>query len=159
MSTSARSPPGWACTGPGVGLLTGVDVGHRVIARDGGVGAAVTVGLGAPAWASAPDGHLRRYRPSTVNIVAFLPARLSPAALVNAVGTATEAKSQALWDLGVAATGTASDAVCLLCPPDGAQEPFGGTRSPWGARLARAVHAAVLEGGRSWLATPRSWAS
>jgi adenosylcobinamide amidohydrolase len=80
-----------------------------------------------------------------VNIVGIVPERLSPAALVNAVLTVTEAKAQALWDAGVAATGTASDAVCIVCPTDGPEHPFGGPRSQWGARLARAVHRAVLE--------------
>ena len=54
-----------------------------------------------------------------------------------------------LWDAGVAATGTASDAVCLVCPDEGLAHPFGGPRSPWGARLARAVHRAVVAGCRT----------
>ncbi|HET6211978.1 MAG TPA: adenosylcobinamide amidohydrolase [Micromonosporaceae bacterium] len=145
--------------GPGVGLMTAVDVADRVHGSDGGVHVTATVGLGSPGWAAAPDGHLRREsrsryavpEPGTVNIVATLPVRLSEAALVNAVATATEAKAQALWELGVAATGTATDAVCLLCPIDGEAAPYGGPRSTWGARLARAVHAAVLQGGRAEL--------
>jgi adenosylcobinamide amidohydrolase len=64
----------------------------------------------------------------------------------------TEAKVQALWEYGVTATGTASDAVVVACPaPDGgAAEPFAGPRSAWGARLARATHEAVLAGTRAW---------
>ena len=77
-----------------------------------------------------------------------MPARLGDAALVNAVATATEAKAQALRELGIAATGTATDAVTVLCPPTGPVEAYGGPRSRWGARLARAVHEAVLERGR-----------
>ncbi|WP_456244632.1 adenosylcobinamide amidohydrolase [Longispora urticae] len=148
---------GLGLTGPGVGLLTGVDVRDVVSAVDGGVSAHVTVGLGAPAWAAAPDGHLRRLTPGTVNIVCFLPVRLSDAALVNAVATVAEAKAQAIWELGIAATGTASDASCLLCPVAGDPEPYGGPRSEWGARVARAVHSAVLAGGKDWLARPRAW--
>ena len=53
-----------------------------------------------------------------------------------------------LQDLGIAGTGTASDAVCLVCPPDGRTHHFGGPRSAWGARLARATHAAIVAGGR-----------
>jgi adenosylcobinamide amidohydrolase len=150
-------------SGAGVGLMTAVDVAERVTAADGGVEVTATVGLGCPTWAAAPDGHLRhepRSRavgsgpaappPGTVNIVAHLPVRLCDAALVNAVATATEAKAQALWDLGVDATGTASDAICILCPlSEGAAEPYGGPRSTWGARLARAVHAAVSAAGRA----------
>ncbi|WP_176216364.1 adenosylcobinamide amidohydrolase, partial [Mycobacterium avium] len=69
----------------------------------------------------------------------------------NAVATATEAKAQALHEAGIRATGTASDAVVVHCPTDGAAEAFGGPRSTFGARIARAVHAAVLVGARSWI--------
>jgi adenosylcobinamide hydrolase len=75
-----------------------------------------------------------------------LPERLCDAALVNAISTATEAKTQALWDAGVRGTGTATDAVCLLCPSEGDAHAYGGPRSTWGSRLARAVHRAVLAG-------------
>ncbi len=137
----------------GVGLMTAVDVRERVTAVDAGVVVDATVGVGAPAWAAAPDGDLRELAPGTINIVAWVPVRLSEAALVNAVATIAEAKAQAMWDIGIEATGTASDAVCLMCPVDGAAEPYGGPRSVWGARLARAVHAAVVDGGRAWFAS------
>jgi adenosylcobinamide amidohydrolase len=65
---------------------------------------------------------------------------------VNAVMTVTEAKAQALFEAGVPGTGTASDAVCIVCRPDGAAEPFAGPRSRVGAPLARAVHTAVRRG-------------
>jgi len=47
------------------------------------------------------------------------------------------------------ATGTATDALCVLCPDEGRAHSFGGPRSVWGARLARAVHAAVMAGARA----------
>src|SRR5215813_3617236 len=105
--------------GPGTGMMTGVDVRECLIRRDDGVDVAATVGLGAPAWAAAPDGHLRRFAPGTINCLVRVPVRLSDAALVNAVATVAEAKAQALWEIGVEATGTASDATCVLCRPDG----------------------------------------
>ena len=96
------------------------------------------------------DGAMQpRWRPGTVNIVVEVPAALSDAALVNAVVTATEAKTQALLEAGYACTGTASDAVCIAAPTPGGEreeEPFAGPRSLWGARIARAVHAAVYAG-------------
>ncbi len=88
-----------------------------------------------------------------------MPVRLSGAALVNAIATCAEAKAQALWDLAVPATGTCTDATSLSCPAEGPVEPYGGPRSVWGARLARAVHAAVVEGGQAWLAAPKSWSA
>ncbi len=135
---------------PGVGLLTAMLVGDRVPAEDSGVEVVATVGLRDPIWAAAPPGP-GRTGPGTINIVAHLPVRLSDAALVNAVATVAEAKAQALGDLAVSGTGTLTDATCVTCPPDGPAEPYGGPRSTWGARLARAVHAAVLAGGRAYL--------
>lgn len=141
----------------GCGLLTAVDVTRHHLAADGGVHAAATVGLSSPAWAAAPDGHFRRELPAqqvgTINVVVAVPVRLSEAALVNAVITATEAKVQALNEVGVQATGTASDAIVVHCPADGAAETYGGPRSTFGAPLARAVHAVVLAGSRAWIST------
>jgi adenosylcobinamide hydrolase len=144
LSALAR---GLRLDGPGVGLLTGVDVTQRVAAVDGAVEVWATVGIGAPILAAAEREIPRQPTPGTINIVAFAPVRLSDAALVNTVATITEAKAQALWELGLAATGTATDAVTVLCPADGPAEPYGGPLSPWGARLARAAHRAVREGG------------
>jgi adenosylcobinamide hydrolase len=136
---------------PGVGMLTAVDVRETVAAEDGGVHVVATVGLGHPTWAAAPDGDLRAVGPGTINISAWVPVPLSPAALVNSASTITEAKVQALWAYGTEATGTATDALCVACVEDGRPEPYGGPRSTWGARLARAVHAAVGAGTAAWL--------
>ena len=132
--------------GKGVGMLTAADVRTVSGAADAGVEVSATVGVGHPTWAAAPDAPVPVSLVGTVNLVVVVPQRLSDAALVNAVATATEAKSQALWDAGIAGTGTATDAVCIACPDDGPPAAFGGPRSVWGARLARAVHRAVLEG-------------
>ena len=93
-------------------------------------------------------GPRRGNQIGTINVLVVLPERLSDGALVNTIVTATEAKVQALRELGLEATGTATDAVCVVCPEDGRASAFGGPRSVWGARLARAVHAAVVAGGR-----------
>ncbi|GAA0464917.1 adenosylcobinamide amidohydrolase [Actinoplanes capillaceus] len=148
---------GLGLTGPGIGLLTGVDVTDVVAADDDGVQVHATVGLGAPIQAADPEATGFGHRPGTINIVVWVPQRLADGALINAVATATEAKVQALAELGLAATGTATDAVCVLCPLDGPPAAYGGPRSRWGAPLARAVHRAVLDGGATNLATGRSW--
>ena len=94
----------------------------------------------------------------TVNLSGVGAGRLADGALVNAVATAAEAKAQALAELRVPGTGTASDAIAVCCPLDGAVEPYGGPRSTWGARLARAVHAAVTAGARAEAVTEdRAW--
>ena len=115
--------------------------------RQNGVVVDATVGVRPAVWAAAPTGDTPDVVPvGTINIVAFVPERLSDAALVNAVGSVTEAKVQALHDSGHDGSGTPTDAVCVVCPADGPAHPYGGPRSRWGAPLARAVHQAVLEG-------------
>jgi len=132
--------------GPGCGLLTAARVADWRRGADDGVTADATVGVTRPTWAADANDAISPWHPGTINIVIQLPVRLSAAALVGAVVTATEAKAQALREAGVPGTGTASDAVCVLCPTDGLAEPFAGPRALWGARLARAVHAAVRAG-------------
>jgi adenosylcobinamide hydrolase len=134
--------------GRGVGMLTAADVRGYTAASDGGVEVLATVGLGHPTLAAAPDEAGPVSLVGTINVVAIIPERLSDAALVNAVATVTEAKAQALRDLRLDATGTATDACCIICPDEAKGHAFGGPRSLWGARLARAVHRAVLDGGR-----------
>ncbi|WP_043632051.1 adenosylcobinamide amidohydrolase [Nonomuraea candida] len=140
--------------GDGVGMMTAASVDRYVRARDGGVEAYATVGLRVPTWAAAPEGHvdpeLAPMRVGTVNIVVVAPVAMTDAALVNTVMTVTEAKTQALVETGFAGTGTASDAVCVAVPAEGPQEVFGGPRSEWGARIARAVHTAVRRGAETW---------
>jgi adenosylcobinamide hydrolase len=147
---------------PGVGMLTAADVTARTSGTDGGVVAWATVGLGWPVWAAGTDEqapaehHLRQPAPpGTINLLVVVPVPLSDAALVNAVVTATEAKTQALVEAGVDGSGTSSDAIALACPAPSAGdpgEPYGGPRSVWGSRLARAVHRSVATGTAQWLA-------
>ena len=141
--------------GAGIGLLTAVDVSDHVTVADDGLVVCATVGIGNPEWAAVDRGSaVRRWddrfepveRVGTVNIVAFAPVRLAEGALVNAIATATEAKVQAFVDLGIDGSGTATDAVVVVCPADGDAEAYGGPRSRWGGRLARAVHQAVVAG-------------
>jgi adenosylcobinamide amidohydrolase len=141
-------------TGPGIGLLTAAQVTDLVQREDEGVQAAATVGLRVPTWAAAPPGRPDPELAGTINLIVALPVPLSGAAFVNAVVTATEAKVQAVLDAGFAGTGTATDAVCVAAPigPE-REEEFAGPRSAWGARIARAVHAAVRAGAVGYAAT------
>jgi adenosylcobinamide amidohydrolase len=125
-------------------MLTAADVSARQHANDNGAEVSVTVGLGHPTWAAAADEPAQLV--GTINVMAWIPVSLSPAAMVNAVTTVAEAKAQALFEAGVPGTGTASDAVIIACPDVGSGEAFAGPRSRWGARLARATRAAVLAG-------------
>ncbi|WP_051733150.1 adenosylcobinamide amidohydrolase [Kitasatospora phosalacinea] len=135
-------------TGPGTGLMTAAEVDACTWAEDGGVTAVVTTGIGVPVWAAAPAVPApAAYVPGTINILAVVPAPVSDAGLLNLLTTATEAKVQALLEAGYDCSGTPSDAVCVAVRTGGGPpEPFGGPRSHWGSRLARAVHRAVLAG-------------
>ncbi|MFC4562432.1 adenosylcobinamide amidohydrolase [Nocardiopsis mangrovi] len=152
--------------GAGVGLLTAAEVGEAGSGADGGVEAVATAGIGRPTWAAA-DPVLDEARlgvpgsapePGTINIVVAIPAALSDAALVNVATTVTEAKVQAVMSAGFACTGTASDALCVAVRDParrrapGPTAEFGGPRSYWGARAARAVHAAVHQAARRYAA-------
>lgn len=146
--------------GRGVGMLTAASVTRTVRRDDEGVSVSATVGLRVPTWAASPagtpdpelaplgpDGAAEPARaPGTVNIVVAVPVPMSDAALVNAVMTATEAKTQALLEAGFPCTGTASDAICVAVTTGEQPEVFAGPRSTWGSRIARAVHAAVHAG-------------
>jgi adenosylcobinamide hydrolase len=156
--------------GDGVGFLTAADVSYREHALDDGVDVWATVGLLHPTWAADGDGATNGpWYPGpgtgapteatapgvaatfgTINVVAVVPERFTEAALVGAITTVTEAKVQALGAASVPGTGTASDAVCVLCPSHGRAESFAGPRARLGAPLARAVYAAVYAGAVSW---------
>jgi adenosylcobinamide amidohydrolase len=151
--------------GPGTGMLTAARVTDLVMRSDEGAEAAVTTGLRVPTWAAAAAGPADPGSdlalgpapapgpgPGTINIIVSVPVPLTEAALVNAVITATEAKTQAMLDAGFPGTGTATDAVCVaaLVSPGAAAEEFAGPRSAWGARIARAVYAAVLAGATGY---------
>jgi adenosylcobinamide amidohydrolase len=147
----AELAAGLGLAGEGVGLLTAASVADAVQRDDEGVHAAVTVGLRVPIWAAAPSGAaggelVPAWRPGTINIIVSVPVPLCDAAYVNAVMTATEAKTQALLEAGFRATGTATDAICIAAPAAGEAEDFAGPRSLWGARIARAVHSATYAG-------------
>ncbi|MEU6546284.1 adenosylcobinamide amidohydrolase [Streptomyces sp. NPDC046859] len=137
--------------GPGVGLMTAADVRAYGSGRDGGVTAVATAGLGVRGWTADWTADwtavaATAVRPGTVNIVVAVPVALTDAALVNTVMTATEAKVQALVDAGLDCSGTPTDAVCVAVRRPRAGEEahaFGGPRSLWGSRVARAVHRAV----------------
>lgn len=137
---------------PIVGMLTAADVTRRQRASSGGATAVATVGLGQPLAAA---GRRPRRLPAvgTINLLVVVDEPLSPAGLVNAVQTAAEAKAQALADARIPAangsgwaTGTATDALCVVCPPGPAPSGFAGPATRVGGAIATSVHAAVAAG-------------
>jgi adenosylcobinamide hydrolase len=137
--------------GPVVGMLTAVDVSTYTSAARGPARALATVGA---RHALAAAGTRPRAVPDvgTINLLVVVDERLTDTGLAGAIQTAVEAKSQALADAHVTAanaggyaTGTATDSICVACPP-GAGTAFAGPATAVGSGIARAVHAAVLAG-------------
>src|SRR6266545_3464735 len=139
---------------PVVGMLTAARVTRFQRAAVGGALSVATVGVG---HALAAAGTRPRAVPAagTINLLVVVGEPLTDAGLVNALQTAVEAKAQALAAAGVRAanadghaTGTATDSICVACPP-GARVPFAGPVTRVGAELALAVLEAVRSGAVS----------
>src|SRR5262245_28215255 len=119
---------------PYVGLLTAAPTERAAIAEAdfGAVPAlaVVTVGLGNPV--SSGRDPVAAWAPSTINAIVVVDADPEPAAMVNLVITATEAKVRALAEAGVRrddgglVTGTSTDAVVIAATGRGERARFGG---------------------------------
>ena len=147
--------------GPVVGMLTAAPV---VLYREAAHGCARAVATVGARHALAAAGTRPRLLPrvGTINILVVVDEPLTDAALVGALQTAVESKAQALADAGVRAsnangfaTGTATDSICIACPP-GASVPFAGPATRVGGDIARAVHETVLRGALAERRSKRS---
>ncbi len=107
-----------------------------------------SAGLTPPIGAGPTDGAVAP-GPGTINIVLLVDGALTPAAMVNAVITATEAKTMTLaaWNVktpdGDAASGTSTDTVVVACTGRGEELGYAGPATPVGWLAARAVRAAM----------------
>ncbi|MEP7200176.1 MAG: adenosylcobinamide amidohydrolase [Chloroflexota bacterium] len=136
-----------------VGLLTAVKLerARGAVAQSGAltVAALVTLGLSNPmaAGISAPA----MLDVGTINMILLIDGNLTRAAQVNAVITATEAKTLVLIESGVKTrdgsptTGTSTDAVVVACTGRGERLPYAGTATEIGWLIGRSVRDAVLE--------------
>lgn len=159
---------------PFVGLMTAAYTQYARCAVESlgalRVAAVVSVGLSnttaagvSPPVATAGDG-IATPAPGTINVILLVDGALTPSAMVNAVITATEAKTMTLaaWDVktpeGDVASGTSTDTVVVACTGRGEELRYAGPATPVGWLAARAVRAAMdriceekiaREGGRS----------
>ena len=143
---------------PYVGLLTSAWTEKAAMATETSNGitalAVATVGLGNPVEAGRSPAAA--WRPSTINTIVVLDADTAPEAMVNAVMTATEAKTLALVGAGIKspegalASGTSTDAVVIAATGRGARHRFGGPVSDLGWVVARTVRSALDDGIRRW---------
>ena len=144
---------------PRVGLLTSAWTEHAAVGEAHAHGiralAVITVGLGNPVAAGVDPVAV--WAPSTINAIIVVDADPDPAALVNAVITATEVKVLALERAGVRGTGggmvsgTSTDAVVIAATGRGRRARFGGPASELGWTIAAAARSAFEVGIREWL--------
>jgi adenosylcobinamide amidohydrolase len=136
-----------------VGLMTAVSLEKaRVVTRraacltvaavvTAGLSNATTPGLSAPVTPG----------PGTINMILLLDACLTPAAMVNAVITATEVKTQVLLARGVrtpegyAATGTSTDTIAVASTGRGIPLVYAGPVTLVGWLIGRCVRTALEE--------------
>ena len=142
---------------PWVGLLTGAHTERAVQVEEAAGGfhalAVVTVGLSNPV--AAGSSPVANWVASTINTIVVVDADPEPAALVNAVITATEVKGLALREAGLladgrAASGTSTDAVVIAATGRGPVARFGGPASEMGWVVARAVRVALDRAIGDW---------
>jgi iron complex transport system ATP-binding protein len=147
-----------------VGLMTAVDVRRTAVRSESKgnltVTAVCTAGTSHPCAAGVPviwdDNSL--VTPGTINIVVLIDGRLTEAAMVNAVITATEAKTRAICMCGITmpdgsmATGTTTDTVVIACTGRGKPLPYAGAATDLGYLIGHTVYQAVEQGLKDYLA-------
>jgi len=142
-----------------VGLITAAKLTHTSIVEETGeefrIVCLSTAGVGNAARAGVERPSFAAYTPGTINSFIMIDARMTPAAMVNAIMTASEAKAAALQELdirdhlyGVPATGTTTDAVVVAVSQSQRFEhehAYGGTATTIGNAIGRLVFQSVYE--------------
>lgn len=141
------------------GLLTAVRLEYAAVLeetdKDASVFCCTTAGVSNGARAGSARTTYPVYQPGTINIMLVIDARMTQAAMVNAIITAVEAKTAALSDLGIRdaengliATGTTTDSIVLGVSQSNAypaDHRYCGTATDLGAAIGRTVYGTVLE--------------
>ena len=137
--------------GPFVGLMTAAYTEHACVVAESldGVTVAAVVSVGLSNTSNAGVTPPLAGSPGTINAILLIDAALTPSAMVNAVVTATEAKTMTLteWDVrtpqGDPASGTSTDAVVVACTGQGTGLSYAGPATSVGWLVARTVRAAI----------------
>lgn len=130
-----------------VGLLTAVWIhkARSVTLRAGELTVCAVMTAGVSNAVAAGLNEPQSVQAGTINSVILVDGNLSPAAMVNAMMTITEAKTAVLMKRrvqtpeGYPATGTSTDAVVLACTGRGAEHVYGGTATEVGYLIGRCV--------------------
>lgn len=141
------------------GLLTAVHLEYAAVHEETGKDASLfcctTAGVSNGARAGSERTTYPVYQPGTINIILMIDARMTQAAMVNAIITAVEAKAAALADLGIRdaengliATGTTTDSIVVGVSQSvtyPTEHRYCGTATDLGAGIGRAVYRTVQE--------------
>ncbi|MCS1351852.1 adenosylcobinamide amidohydrolase [Mechercharimyces sp. CAU 1602] len=111
----------------------------------------ITAGVGNAVRAGKELNSEKCSQTGTINLILFVGGSLSPAAMINALMVATEAKTAALSTLGVTddegelATGTTTDSVVISTTQEkwGCHHEYAGLATPLGAAIGKEVYHAV----------------
>lgn len=151
-----------------LGLMTAVDIRHTVMSfgtrQDLAVATVCTAGVGNACSAGSLVAVARESAaaPGTINLVVLIDGNLTEASMVNAVITATESKTMALFQAGIRlpdgamATGTTTDAIVIACTGRGKLFPYAGAATDLGFLVGRTVYRAVAQGISDYLAATGS---
>lgn len=148
---------------PTVGLMTGVlmDRLARQTIRTQGLLLECFATVGVSNALAVGDPATYEEKPGTINIIALVNRPLTDAALVEAVGIVTEAKSRALFEANAkstvsenVATGTGTDCVAVACPNGTPLLQYCGKHTLLGELLGRVTYDAVMQGLRRVGVTP-----
>jgi iron complex transport system ATP-binding protein len=149
-----------------IGLMTAAETQYACAQTEaaGDLRVAAVVSMGLSNVAAAGVTPPAPPAPGTINAVVVVDGALSPAAMVNAVITVTEAKALVLaaWDVrtpdGEPVAGTSTDSVVIACTGSGPELDYAGSATTVGHLMARAVRKAMdricrdkcaRDGGRS----------
>jgi adenosylcobinamide amidohydrolase/ABC-type Fe3+-hydroxamate transport system substrate-binding protein len=138
-------------------IFTGADLAGLVTVtktyRDMTVTVLATAGAESNAVRTSKDVGAY-YEPGTINVIVLSSRNLSPTGAARAMLTVTEAKTAAVWDLGVRssqtplenpATGTGTDSVIIVAGGQGQPIDYTGGHTKIGQLIGEAVHEAVIQ--------------
>jgi adenosylcobinamide amidohydrolase len=93
----------------------------------------------------------------TINTFVHVSAPLAPAAFIEAVSIATEARTAAIMEVnppndGLPFTGTGTDCIIVAAPKGGRPASCGGLHTDVGEAIGTAVYETILAGATEWIA-------
>ncbi|MEX2416734.1 MAG: adenosylcobinamide amidohydrolase [Paenibacillaceae bacterium] len=139
-----------------IGMMTAVQLEDMVMltheANDYSCLVVVTAGVGNAVDITAETQPEAVRRIGTINTMLFIDGHLTDGALVNAMLSASEAKTKAMHDMqikdrltGTVATGTSTDSLLIACTQRGTATPYAGSGTVIGKRLGQLIYQALKQ--------------